>query len=177
MKSEITVYFGNLKEEMKKRSRKKNNYMLLFFVLLVVSLFAGMYFYMFDNTLERMLGQDNLFFKFLLGILMFFSSILFFATRNLFNPSNLKKEQDINLYAALDFIFQKEKKFISEKEFEDFKKIMYEKEKHNEILKINASNFNDFEKIKKEIEYIYENKQKLVTREYVLHKEYYHRYW
>lgn len=175
---ELIGYFENLRSQQKKNNMKdRMKTCLLFFTLLEV-LFLSVYIYAAPETISEILYQDEahkVIIGMITGIIAFFSLFMFFVTARsiTFNQYNLSKNEDINLYDALSFIYEKERKSMSALEFKNFIEIKYERNMFAELIEIDTNDKKQFDKQKNDIQHIYANKEKLVTRGNVLKRRFY----
>ena len=180
---ELIGYFENLRNEHEKKDFKDRvKTGVLFFLFLEVILLVG-YCNIVPDTLIEILNNKDGVHKFSLlfgtGLIAFLSFFMFFiTTRSIVSRYyNDNGNEDINLYDAFSFIYEKERKSKSQSEFKDFIDMKYEKDMLSELMKIKTNDKSLFDKQKNDIKRIYANKEKLVTRGDVLQKYFYQKFY
>lgn len=165
------IYFNNLKRESLNYCFKQNIKSYLIFTAMIQ---AGIWLMALINS--EVLNKVNDYS--LIGFLSIFAMILSIfvmitshKTVTVDNNYKISKKEDINLYDALFFVYQKEKQVMTEQEFKDFIDLKYEKEKTLELLDAMNNKKQIYDQLKVDIEQIYAKKEKLVSRKYVLIKE------
>lgn len=171
------TYFNDLEKELNKKTLYRNlRDTLIFalaFIVIILSFIIGEHLYL-KNT--KSVLNPNMNIQLLLGVgILFFLAIcfFFFFSNNTYLKQNLtvlKNNEYVNLYDALSYLYQNEKKKLTPNQFNELIEAKYEKERVKELYLKFDDQKDVYKDIKDKINFLYDNKQKMVLATTILKK-------
>ena len=168
-------YFTTLKFSLIKKIKKKNLKSFLLFLIMTNVVFLSLFWFALSPNTETQ--EKFLLLKFISGMLFVFSLFFYFAISSsvrayVCDDKSLSNKEDINLYDALFFIYKENIDGMSEQEKLDYIEVRYERAKLKDLMLATSNKKSDYDKLKMDIEQIYQERSKLVSEKHVLNEEY-----